>query len=151
MPVYKKPMGREEEGMRLRRRLPQVRARVRLLRRGLRLGVVVGGGRSRIRGCLSGIRVRRRSGRGRWVWGFLCEWCGDGDGDGDGVIDAMTLTLGAAMTYPHKTRQERPTLENKTLDKIKPTDKIKLSNDKTRQNFLFFLACYVHAFCFVSI
>ena len=80
MPVYKKLMGREE-GMRLRRRLPQVRARVRLLRRGLRLGlVVVGGGRSRIRGCLSGIRVRRCSG-GWWVWVRLAfEWCGDGDG-----------------------------------------------------------------------
>ena len=63
----------------------------------------------------------------------------------------MTLTLGAATIYPHKTRQERPTLDNKTLDKIKPTDKIKLSNDIARHNFFFFLVCYVHAFCFVSI
>ena len=73
-----------------------------------------------------------------------------GDGDGDGVIDAMTLTLGAAMTYPHKTRQERPTLDNTTLDKIKPT----LRQDKTLQRqhktrFSFFLACYVHAFFLV--
>ena len=75
MPVYKKLMGRGEEGMHLRRRLPQVRVRVRLLRRGLRLGlVVVGGGRSRIRGCLSEIRVRRCSG-GWWVWVRLAfEW-----------------------------------------------------------------------------
>ena len=58
------------------------------------------------------------------------EWCGDGDG----LINAIILTLGATITYPHKTI---PTLDNKTLDKIKPTlQQDKISNDKTRQDFL---------------
>ena len=72
MPGYKKPMGREG-GMRLRRRLPGVKVRVRLFRRGLGPGAAVGGGR-RFRWCLSEIRVRRCSG-GWWVWVRLAfEW-----------------------------------------------------------------------------
>ena len=108
MRVYKKPMGLEEEeegGMRLRRRLPRVRVRVRLLLRSRELGLgVVGGGRGRMRWCLSGIRDRRCSGGWGWWVGLVFECGGDG----------------AATIYPHKTRP--PSINDlKALDKIKLT------------------------------